>query len=78
MTDRYSYLTVAIKKDIREDDAQPLINAIRMMKGVIGVKGHVDDRAVYAAQERLKHEWYDKLGGTMRELMWGEDCLKNE
>lgn len=34
MTDRYFALTVLLKKDTREDDAERILNAIEMIKGV--------------------------------------------
>jgi hypothetical protein len=34
MTDRYNSLTVVLDRDIREDDAEHILNAIRMIKGV--------------------------------------------
>ena len=40
MTDRYNILTVALEKDLRDDDAQALINAIKMMRGVADVAGN--------------------------------------
>jgi hypothetical protein len=38
MTDRYAALVVTLSGDIREDDAQSLIAAIRMMRLVAGVE----------------------------------------
>jgi hypothetical protein len=61
MTDRYNALTVVLDHDIREDDAEPLINAIRCMKGVIKVKGNVADPDDYIARSQVKHELQMKL-----------------
>lgn len=38
MTDRHLGYTVALDRDIREDDAEHIINAIRLIKGVSDVK----------------------------------------
>ena len=43
MTNRYSTITVALEHDIREDDAQALINAIKMLREVADVGGHVSE-----------------------------------
>lgn len=52
MTDRYFALTVALEKDTRDDDAEPIINAIKMIKGVLNVKGNVSSPETWMAQER--------------------------
>jgi hypothetical protein len=38
MTDRHSGYVVVLKDDIREDDAERVIDAIQMIKGVLTVK----------------------------------------
>ena len=43
MTDRYSSLTVILERDIREDDATPLIAAISQLRGVARVEPHISD-----------------------------------
>lgn len=67
MTDRYNYLTVALERDIREDDAECLINAIRMLKGVTGVKGNVSDSDSYTAELRANCVWREKLLNLLNE-----------
>ena len=61
MTDRYNSLTVILKKDIRDDDAEPLINAIKMFKGVLNVKGNVSGITSIVAETRVKEEFNEKL-----------------
>ena len=56
MTTRYSALTVILDRDIREDDAEPLMAAIRMLKGVIRVEGYVADLDERIAECRIKSE----------------------
>jgi len=41
MTDRYCAPTVVLDKDIRSDDAEAIINAIKMVKHVLDVKPQV-------------------------------------
>jgi hypothetical protein len=61
MTDRFNTLTVVLDRDIREDDAEVLISAIKMIKGVIGVKGNVSNSETWMAEERAKLELRTKL-----------------
>ena len=72
MTDRYATLTVALDRDIRDDDAEHLINAIKMMKGVADVSGHVNNMEVWTAHARLRQAWGEKLHVVLRELMFGD------
>lgn len=37
MTDRHAGYVVTLDRDIREDDAEAVLNAIRMVKGVASV-----------------------------------------
>ena len=41
MTDRFHSLTVVLEREIRDDDAEPIIAAIKMIKGVAEVTGEV-------------------------------------
>ena len=42
MTDRLNALTVSLDRDIREDDAEVIINAIKAIRGVNGVTANKD------------------------------------
>lgn len=66
MTDRYNTLTVVLERDIREDDAEALLSAIRMMRGVLTVEGNVADPGEYMAEERAKRHWQEKIA----EVLW--------
>lgn len=61
MTDRYNQLVVVLDKDLRSDDAEPLMNAIRQMRGVLSVEGNVVTGADHAATVRVKHELSQKV-----------------
>ena len=41
MTDRHSAYIVILEQDIRDDDAQATINAIKQIRGVLGVEPHI-------------------------------------
>lgn len=52
MTDRLKGVWVAFDHDIREDDAEPIIGAIRCLKGVAGV----DPCLAKGSGERMNRE----------------------
>ncbi len=62
MTDRLNALIVILEHDIREDDAEPIINAIQQLRGVLQVEPHVADSIGDAAAEaRVRSELTKKL-----------------
>lgn len=61
MTDRYNALIVVLDKDIRDDDAVVIINAIQQIKHVLTVKGNVADIDSDVAESRIKLELTRKL-----------------
>lgn len=65
MTDRYNYLTVALEKDMRSDDAEALIEAIRMLRGVENVAPHVADPGDWTAEQRVRQELSQKLWAVL-------------
>ena len=67
MTDRYNALTVVLDRDIREDDAELLINAIRMLRGVLSVDPHVNDLQDHVAIMRIKRELTQKLYDVLKD-----------
>jgi len=61
MTDRFNAFLVILAHDIREDDAQATINAIKQIKGVLDVQPQVVDYAEVIAESRLKFELWEKM-----------------
>ena len=61
MTDRFHSLTVALEVNIRDDDCQPLIDAIKQMRGVVDVSGNVADSTSWMAEARVKSDLAKKL-----------------
>lgn len=61
MTNRYSTLAVALEQDIREDDAQELIQAIKMLRGVADVAGNVSDALQWLAETRVRRDLGEKV-----------------
>ena len=61
MTDRVYALSVALEHDIRTDDVQPLIDAIKTLRGVVAVEMHISDISEWAAREVARQELAEKL-----------------
>lgn len=56
MTDKRSHLFVALADDYRDDDAEPIVNAILQIRGVAGVqRGAPVDSADYIARSRFRN-----------------------
>lgn len=56
MTDRYNALTVVLDRDVRSDDAESIISAIKMVKGVASVTPNVVDMTDHIAFVRAQSE----------------------
>lgn len=67
MTDKINGFTVTLEKDYRIDDVEVILNALRMIKGVIHVEPLVSDMDDHISQERLKHELRGKFLAFMKE-----------
>jgi hypothetical protein len=61
MTDRHIAYTVLLKEPIREDDAESIIRALGMIKGVHKVTPVVQDVHQLFAYERIRTELGQKL-----------------
>lgn len=72
MTDRIHALTVVLDRDMRDDDVQVVINAIKMIRFVASVGAHVTDVSDYAARERVANEIDSKLQCAVYEIVHGE------
>lgn len=66
MTDRINSLTVVLQREIREDDAEAIIQAISMIKGVGQVTGHVATAEVWAAKQQARWD----LQSELREVLF--------
>lgn len=82
MTDRVRALTVVLERDYRDDDIQPLMEAILHMKGVAHVEhdNHITDLNDFTARQRVRAEVADGMLDMVRLLNEGkqfkvvEDC----
>jgi hypothetical protein len=67
VTDRINSFTVVLDSDIRIDDVEPIVNAIRMVRGVASVTGNVADQVSHVAQVRAKRELREQLFAVLAE-----------
>lgn len=61
MTDRIAGITVTLQPNMREDDAESLMQAIRQLRGVVSVQAHVADLAHHFAVEQAKTEYMQRI-----------------
>ena len=61
MTDRLKGFVVTLQRDIRDDDAQPIIDAIKMIKGVLDVEPSISDIDDQMNRSVVKQELREKL-----------------
>lgn len=70
MTDRIRTVIVVLDNDYRTDDAEAILNAIRMVKGVASAEiGDVLDPTDYIARYALRHEVYTKLVDAVGDIL---------
>lgn len=61
MTDRLNTITVVLEKEMRDDDAEAILAAIRQIRGVLDAKGNVSDMTEWMAESRARRELGEKL-----------------
>lgn len=61
MTDRLKGCTVAFDRDIREDDAEAILNAIRCLRHVLTVTPLISVSDDWVAEERARQQLGQKL-----------------
>lgn len=68
MTMRLKGVTVAFQQDIREDDAQAIINAIKMIKGVLEVSPVDNDNSAndWIIETRIRNEYEQKIYNALK------------
>lgn len=68
MTARVRSLTIALDDDIRTDDVESLVNAIKMMRNVLSVTTNEVNPNDWATERRVKLETAQKLTNLITEL----------
>ena len=61
MTDRLKGITVVFEHDIRDDDAERILEAIRCLRGVLKVEPTLSTPADWHIETRIKHDLRMKL-----------------
>jgi hypothetical protein len=67
MTDKHAGYLIVLDQDIREDDAEAIINAIKMIKHVSTVTPVVANPTMYIAQNRADDVWRERLLTLLQE-----------
>lgn len=74
MIERFCGLSVTFEKDIRDDDAQHIMNAIRMIKGVINVSPvSADIDGSYMKAHRIKMKFIKNLDKFLVDYEWSDE-----
>jgi hypothetical protein len=66
MSDRTVVLTVVLDKTYRVDDAESIMSAIRMVKGVLSVDANVSDVGTHAAYSQARSDLAEKLWSVLK------------
>lgn len=74
MTDRHAAYIVVLDDDVREDDAEAIINALRMVKGVMTVEPVVNSYDQHIATARAKDWWHDRILNLLKESRDARGC----
>ncbi len=69
MTDRHAGYLVTLDRSIREDDAEAVLNALRMTRGVLTVTPIIDNLDIQMAYEKARMELGARLLTFYREVM---------
>lgn len=67
MTDRYKGCVVTFDRDIREDDVEPLVTAIRLLRGVASVDLKVSNPEDHMNRELIRQEFEKKLWDALHD-----------
>jgi hypothetical protein len=67
MSDHTVVLLVVLDKDYRVDDAECIMSAIRMVKGVLTVDANVSDVGTYTAYSQARMDLEKKLWSALRD-----------
>ena len=66
MTDRHAGYIVTLEQDVREDDAEAIINALRMVRGVGSVEPIVSDHRNHIGEKRARLDMERRLFAVLR------------
>ena len=66
MTDRVKGLTVVFEEDMRDDDAEAIINGIRMMRNVASVTPRLVNSDDYYNREKIRVDLQTKIWEALK------------
>ncbi len=69
MTDRINAVIVVLEENIRIDECDHLLNAIRCLRGVLKVEPHVANADSYIAEMRAKTELFNRMHALLLDMM---------
>ena len=69
MTDRINAFVVVLEKDMREDDADRILNAIAQIRGVLEVRPHGADTAAVIARAQARGELLARISKTIEDYV---------
>jgi hypothetical protein len=67
MTDRHAGYIVTLREDVRADDAQAIMTALRMVSGVVSVEPVEADYGQVIARNRRDGQWVTALLALVHE-----------
>ena len=76
MTDRIKGIYVALTNEVREDDIEPLISAIKQLRGVLDVEPDVAHYEHYAARSQAIYAVQHVVWEAIREAFKDENITK--
>jgi len=66
MTDRIHSITLVLEENVRVDDAEYILNACRMLKGVISADGNIADFDSHMAESRARTDMLTRVCATIK------------
>lgn len=69
MSDRIHSFTVVLEQTMRDDDAEQIRDAIKMVRGVLTVQENISDGSEFAAKYRLVSELQRHMDGVYDDLL---------
>ncbi len=69
MTDRIHSITLVLDKDMRDDDAESLIEACRQLRRVISVTPNISDPNVHVAEQRCRYRVVTEIDAAVRKIL---------
>lgn len=66
MTDRIHSITLVLDENVRVDDAEYLLNACRMLKGVISADGNIAEFDSHMAETRARMDMLSRVCETIK------------